>query len=218
MPITGKQPHGLVTESRCTVSCAPYEMPEEILGWSGTRNMTRPSSAYGNSTRKVRKVDRRHPAAERGTCTMQTTILLRGFIRNNQKEGWENARQVRETTAAKAENQVIGAGPRSPAAIDHRVCMLTVRCQRRPDRGIPWVEVTWREYHRNFMTPSTLHKRISLIQHQILIARQRTGMTSLPRSRYTTVADGERCLVATTVKPTNAGVMNDAWDMARLIS
>ena len=37
-PITRKQPHGLATESRCTASCAPYEMPEEILGWSGTRN------------------------------------------------------------------------------------------------------------------------------------------------------------------------------------
>ena len=43
-------------------------MPEEILGWSGTRNVTRPLSAYGNSTRKVRKVDRRHPATGGGTC------------------------------------------------------------------------------------------------------------------------------------------------------
>ena len=65
MPITGKQPHGLAKESRCTASCAPYEMPEKILGWSGTRNMTRPSSAYGNSTRKVRKVDHRHQAVGR---------------------------------------------------------------------------------------------------------------------------------------------------------
>ena len=61
------------------------------------------------------------------------------------------------------------------AAIDHRVCMLTVRCQRRPDRGIPWVEVIQREYHRNFVTPSTLHKRISLIQCQIPIVRRHPG-------------------------------------------
>ena len=79
MPITGKQPHGLATESRCTVSCTPYEMPEEILGWSGTRNATRPLRAYGNSTRKVRKVDRRHPATGGGMCAMQTAILPRGF-------------------------------------------------------------------------------------------------------------------------------------------
>ena len=143
----------------------------------------RPSSAYGNSTRKVRKVDRRHLATGGGTCAVQTTILPRGFWRNNQKEGREYVWQVQETTAAKAENQVIGAGPCSLAAIDHRVCMLTVRCQRRPDRGIPWVEVTQREYHRNFMMPFTLHERISLIWRQILIARQRTGMTSLPMTR-----------------------------------
>ena len=57
-------------------------------------------------------------------------------------------REVRETTAAKAENQVMGAGLDSLAVIDHRVCMLTVRCQRRPDRGIPLVEVIQREYRR----------------------------------------------------------------------
>ena len=38
---------------------------------------------------------------------------------------------------SQAENHVMGAGPHSPAAIDHRVCMLTVRCWRRPGRGIP---------------------------------------------------------------------------------
>ena len=81
MPITGKQPHGLAAESRCTASCAPYEMPEEILGWSRTRYVTRPSSTYGNSTRKVRKVDCRHPAEGGGTCAVQTTILSRGFLK-----------------------------------------------------------------------------------------------------------------------------------------
>ena len=195
-------------------------MPEEILGWSVTRNVTRPSSAYGNSTRKVRKVDRRHPAVGGGTCAVQTTIFPRGFWRNNQKEGRGNARQVRETTAVKAENQVIGAGLHSPAAIDHGACMLTMRCQRRPDRGIPWVEVTQREYHRNFMTPSTLHKRISLIWRQIPIARQRTGMTSLPMTRRH--LDTPRWLTrsatkrATAIEPTNTSVVNDAWDTARL--
>ena len=43
------------------------------------RNATRPSSAYGNSTRKVRKVDHRHPATGGGMCAVQTAILPRGF-------------------------------------------------------------------------------------------------------------------------------------------
>ena len=219
-PITGKQPHGLAAESRCTASCAHYEMPEEILGWSGTRNVTRPSSKYGNSIRKVRKVDCRHPAVGGGMCTMQTAILPRGFWRNNQKEGWENAWQVRETTTAKAENQVIGADLCSPAVIDHRVCMLTVRCLRRPDGGIPWVEVTRREYHRNFVTPSTLHERIILIRRQIPIARQRTGMTSLPMTpRHLDTPwwpTGSATKRTTAVEPTNASIMNDARDTAKL--
>ena len=220
MPITRKQPHGLAAESRCTVSCTPYKMAEEILGWSGTRNMTRPLRAYSNSTRKVRKVDRRHPAMGGGKCAMQTAILPRGFWRNNHKEGQGYAQQVRDTTAVKAENQVIGAGPRSPAAIDHWVCMLDVRCRRRPDRGIPWVKVTQREYHRNFVTPSTLHERISLIWYQIPIARQRTGMTSLPMTQrhldtpqWLTGSTAEH---TTAVEPTNTGIVNDTQDMARL--
>ena len=125
-----------------------------------------------------------------------------------------------ETTAAKAENQVIGAGPCSPAVIDHRVCMLTVRRQRRPDRGISWVEVTRIEYHRNFVTPSTLHERISLIRHPIPIARQRTGMTSLPMTprhldtpRWLTGSTAE---CTTAIEPTNAGVVNNAQDRAKL--
>ena len=127
---------------------------------------------------------------------------------------------MRETTAAKAENQVMGAGPCSLAAIDHRVCMLTVKCQRRLDRGIPWLEVIWREYRRNFMTPSTLHERISLIQHQILIARHRTGMTSLHMTPRHLDAPwwltGSTAECATAVEPTNTGIMNDARDTARL--
>ena len=70
------------------------------------------------------------------------------------------------------------------------------------------------------MTPSTLHKRISLIQRQIAIARQRTGMTLLPMTprhldtpRWPTGSTAERM---TTIEPTNAGVVNDAQDMAKL--
>ena len=91
-----------------------------------------------------------------------------------------------------------------------------------PDGGIPWVEVTWREYHRSYVTPSTPHERISLIRHQILIARQRTGMTSLPMTprhldtpRWPT-RSATKCVTA--VEPTNAGIVNDAWDTARLNS
>ena len=98
--------------------------------------------------------------------------------------------------------------------------MLTVRCQRRPDWGIPFVEVTWREYHRNFVTPSTLHERISLIRCQIPIERQRAGMTSLPMTprhldtpRWLTRSAAEH---ATTIEPTNTGIMSDAQDMAKL--
>ena len=74
--------------------------------------------------------------------------------------------------------------------------MLTVRCWRRPDGVIPWVEVNRGEYHRNFVTQSTVHERISLIQHQILIARQDWSdiiVYDTETSRYTTVADRE-CL------------------------
>ena len=127
---------------------------------------------------------------------------------------------MQETTTAKAENQVIGADPCSAAVIDHRVCMLTVRHQRRPDGGIPWVEVTQREYHRNFVTPSTLHERISLIRHQIPIVRQRTGMTLLPMTprhldtpRWLT---GSAAECTTAIEPTNAGIVNDTRDMAKL--
>ena len=100
-----------------------------------------------------------------------------------------------ESTAAKAENQVIGAGPRSPAAIDHRVCMLTVKCQRRPDRGTPWVEVTRRvsqEFHDAFHSAQedqsdTASDSNSETEHWDDIVAYDTKT-----SRYTTVADWER--------------------------
>ena len=70
------------------------------------------------------------------------------------------------------------------------------------------------------MTPSTPHERISLIQHQIPIARQRTGMTSLPMTprhldtpRWPIRSAAKHAIA---VEPTNTGVMNDAQDMARL--
>ena len=74
--------------------------------------------------------------------------------------------------------------------------------------------------HRSYVTPSTLHERISLIRHQIPIARQRTGMTSLPLTpRHLDTPwwpTGSAAENATTVEPTNASIMNDAWDTARL--
>ena len=70
------------------------------------------------------------------------------------------------------------------------------------------------------MMPTTLHERISLIQRQILIVRQRTGMTSLHMTlrhldtpRWPT-RSAFRC--TTTIELTNASIMNDARDMARL--
>ena len=68
--------------------------------------------------------------------------------------------------------------------------------------------------------PSTLHERISLIQCQILIVRQRTGMTSLhmtPRHLDTPWWLTESAVNhATIVKLKNTGIVNDAWDTARL--
>ena len=77
------------------------------------------------------------PNCGKGMCTVQITILLRGFSRNNQKEGQEDTQQMRETAAAKAENKAMRAGMRSPAEIDLRVCMLIMRPRRGPHEGIP---------------------------------------------------------------------------------
>ena len=137
MSITEKQPPGLVAESRCTVSCTPYEMPEEILKWSGTRNVIRPSSTYGTSTRRMKRMVSQHQTMEEGMCTTQIAILLRGSSRNNQNKGWEDTRWMQETTTAKADNKVMRAGMRSPAEIDLRVCMLIMRPWRGPHEGIP---------------------------------------------------------------------------------
>ena len=70
------------------------------------------------------------------------------------------------------------------------------------------------------MTPSTLHEKISLTRRQIPIARQRTGMTSLPMTprhldtpRWPTRSAAER---VTAIEQTNAGVVNDARDTERL--
>ena len=86
--------------------------------------------------------------------------------------------------------------------------------------GIPWVEVIRRESCRIFVTPSTLCERISLIRCQIPIARQRTGMTSLHMTlrhldtpRWLT---GSAVECVTAIELTNARVMNDARDTARL--
>ena len=135
MSITRKQPLGLATESRCTASCAPYEMPEEISGWSGTRNKIRPLSAYGTSTRRMERMVSQHQITEEGMCAMQITILPRCTSRNNLNKGWENAQRMRETATAKAENKVMRAGMRSLTEIDPRVYMLIMRPQRGPTRA-----------------------------------------------------------------------------------
>ena len=135
--ITEKRPPGWAAESRCTASCAPYEMPEEILEWSGTRNMIRPLSTYGTNTRRMKRMVSQHQTAEEGMCATQITILLRGSSRNNQNEGREDAWQMRETATAKAENKAMRAGTRSLAEIDLRACMLVMRPRRGPHEGIP---------------------------------------------------------------------------------
>ena len=78
-----------------------------------------------------------HPIMEEGMCTAQTATSLRGFSRNNQNEGKEDAWQMRETAAAKAENKAMKAGMHSLAETDLRVCMLITRHQRGPHEGIP---------------------------------------------------------------------------------
>ena len=179
MSITEKQPPGLATESRCTVSCTPYEMPQEILGWSETRNVIRPSSAYGTSTRRMKRMANQHQTAEEGMCAMQIAILLRGSSRNNQNEGREDAWWMRETSIAKEENKVMRAGMRSLAETDLRVCMLFMRPWRGPHRGIPYGKVILKESHRNSVTLSILPERTSLIRCRVLRVRQRgkSGMT-----------------------------------------
>ena len=99
--------------------------------------MIRPSSAYGTSTRRMKRIVNQHQTAEEGMCTAQIAILPRGSSRNNQNEGQENAQQMREIAAAKAENKVMRAGMRSPTEIDLRVCMPIMRPQRGPQEGIP---------------------------------------------------------------------------------
>ena len=99
--------------------------------------MIRPSSAYGSSTRRMKRMVSHHQTAEEGMCTAQIAISLRGSSRNNQNEGWEDARQMQETATAKAENKAMRAGMCSLAEIDLRVCMLIMRPQRGPHKGIP---------------------------------------------------------------------------------
>ena len=135
--ITEKQPPGLAAESRCTASCAPYKMPEEILEWSGTKKVIRSLSAYGSSTRRMKRMVSPHQTTEEGMCAMQITISLTGFSRNNQNEGWEDAWWIQETATAKAENKAMRAGMRSLAEIDLRVCMLIMRPWRGSHKGIP---------------------------------------------------------------------------------
>ena len=56
--------------------------------------MISPSSAYGTSTRRMKRMANLHQTAEEGMCTMQIAILLRGSSRNNQNEGQEDTQQM----------------------------------------------------------------------------------------------------------------------------
>ena len=69
-------------------------MPEEILEWSGTRNIIRLSSTYGTSTRRMKRMVSQHQTMEEGMCAAQIAILLRGSSKNNQNEGQEDTRQM----------------------------------------------------------------------------------------------------------------------------
>ena len=74
MPITVKQLLGSAAESRCTVSCVPYEMPEEIFGWSETRNVIRLLSTYGKNTSRMKRMISSHLPGVEGTHAVQTVI------------------------------------------------------------------------------------------------------------------------------------------------
>ena len=104
---------------------------------------------------------------------VQTVTSLRGSSRNNQNEGWEDTRQMQETTTAKAENRAMMAGTYSPAKIDPRACMCVMRHLRGPHKSTHSVEVIPKEYCRNSVMHSTLQERTSWIWHQILKVRQR---------------------------------------------
>ena len=99
--------------------------------------MIRPLSAYGTSTRRMKRIISQHQTTEEGMCATQIAILLRGSSRNNQNEGRENAWRMQEIATAKAENKVMRAGMRSPAEIDLRVCMPIMRPWRGPHEDIP---------------------------------------------------------------------------------
>ena len=196
MSITGKQLLGSAAESRCTASCAPYEMPEEILGWSGTRNVIRPLSTYGSSTRRAKRIVSLHPIMEEGTCTMQTTTSLRGFSRNNQNEGWEDAQQMQETAAAKAENKATRAHRDRPQGL--------YACNETPEsapRGHPLggghPERVPQEFHKTFHsmredqsdTASDSESETEVEEWDDIVAYD------TETSRYTTVTDWE-CHIA----------------------
>ena len=198
--ITEKQPPGLATESRCTASCAPYKMPEEILEWSGTKNVIRPSSAYGSCTRRMKRMVSSHQTAEEGTCATQIAISLRGFSRNNQSKGREDAQQMRETAAAKAENKAMRAGMCSPADRPQGLYARHETLERAPrghplGRGHP--ERVPQEFHNAFHsaredqsdTASGSESETEVEEWDDIVAYD------TETSRYTTVADWE-CHIA----------------------
>ena len=178
--MTEKQPPGLAAESRCTASCAPYEMPEEILEWSGTRNVIRPLSAYGTSTRRTRRMVSQHWTVKEGMCTAQITILLRGSSRNNQNEGREDAQQIWETATAKAENKVHEGWQVQPGKDRPQGLYAHHETPERAPWGHPLGGVIPKEYCRNSVMHSIRPEKTILIQHWVLRVRQRwkSEMTS----------------------------------------
>ena len=133
--------------------------------------MIRPLSAYGSSTKRVRRMVSLYLTEVEGMYTMQTITSLKGSSRNNQNKGWEDAQQMRENAAAKAENRAMMAGTYSLVKTDPRACTHIMRHLRGPHKGTHLVEVIPKEYRRNSMLHSTLQERTSQIRHWILKVR-----------------------------------------------
>ena len=56
-------------------------MPEEILGWSGTKNATRPSSAYGNSNQEGEEGGPQTPSHGRGYVHRADRYFAQRFLK-----------------------------------------------------------------------------------------------------------------------------------------
>ena len=65
-------------------------MPEEIFGWSETRNLRRALSAYGNNTRQMQRMIKLHPTEVEDMYTVQIVIMPRGSSGRNGNEDRED--------------------------------------------------------------------------------------------------------------------------------